>query len=55
VKFPGENWDRSIPGKKYLTTLITKIRGSTAYHYRKNHHFVRQAEKLLKALKPLTH
>ncbi|MEA5619586.1 tetratricopeptide repeat protein [Cronbergia sp. UHCC 0137] len=34
----------------YLETMITKIRGSSYYHYKRNSHFIHQGEKLIKNL-----
>lgn len=37
--------------KQTLETMISKVRSSPTYHYRKNRTYVNQGEKLLKALK----
>jgi hypothetical protein len=36
--------------RSYLETMITKIQGSSYFHYKRNRHFIGKAEKLLKTL-----
>jgi hypothetical protein len=36
--------------RSYLETMIAKVRGSSYYHFKRNRHFISQAEKLLKTL-----
>jgi hypothetical protein len=36
--------------RNYLERMIAKVRGSSYYHYKRNRHFIRKAEKMLKKL-----
>ena len=36
--------------REYLETMIIKVKGAPPYHYRRNRHFVDQAQKMLKTL-----
>lgn len=45
-----EQQGNSQHAREYLEKMIMKVRGAPPYHYRKNRHFVGQAEKMLKAL-----
>lgn len=36
--------------REYLERMISKVRGSSYYHYKRNKHFINKAEKLLKKL-----
>ena len=45
-----EKQGEPLKAREYLETMIMKVRGSPPYHYRKNRHFVNQAEKMLKTV-----
>jgi len=42
------NIDKAIG---YLETMLFKVKGTPAFHYRKNNHLIRKAEKMLRTLK----